>query len=288
MHPKLTTLHFHGGSWPIGSYGVLLVGALGVGAWLAMRRGLRAGLEEGALISSLALALGGGFVGAFALSVGVRFAQLGSLTAALAQPGIVFFGALLGGALALAVAARCFELPVLVTLDVMLPAVPVAHAIGRVGCFFGGCCFGAPSALPWSVIYPSESFARHPWPLYEAALLCVLALIFWRPLQVSTSTEGGLPRMAESRALEGLPSRVVVPGRRAVAYVMCYAALRLLLEPLRGDVVRGVFWSVSTSQLIAASVIVGCAYAFKKLRPATLCSAAGRGSVTKSVTASGG
>jgi phosphatidylglycerol:prolipoprotein diacylglycerol transferase len=242
--------------------------ALGVGAWLVLRRGMRAGLDEGALISSLALAVAGGFVGAFGVSVIVRWVQLGSLPAALAQPGIVFFGALLGGALALAGAARRFELPVLVTLDVMLPAVPVAHAIGRVGCFFGGCCFGAPSELPWAVHYPGEAIARHPWPLYEAALLCVLAVVFARPLSLS------------------------VPGRRAVAYVMCYAALRMLLEPLRGDVVRGVFWSISTSQLIAACVIAGCAYALKKLRPTTLSdvqeSAAGRGSVTKSVTASGG
>jgi len=47
--------------------------ALGLGSWLALRRGQRAGLEEGALISSLALAVAGGFVGAFGLSVGVRF-----------------------------------------------------------------------------------------------------------------------------------------------------------------------------------------------------------------------
>ena len=263
MHPKLTDLHFHGASWPIGSYGVLLVVALAAGAWLALQRGMRAGLEEGALISSLAIAVGGGFVGAFALSVLVRFVQLGSLMAALAQPGIVFFGALLGGALSLAAAARRFGLPVLTTLDVMLPAVPVAHAIGRVGCFFGGCCFGAPSDLPWAVRFPGEAIARHPWPLYEAGSLAALALMFWRPLPA-------------------------VPGRRAALYVLCYAALRLLLEPLRGDAVRGVISGISTSQLIAACVIAGCAYALKKLRPATRVSAAGRGSVTKSATASGG
>jgi phosphatidylglycerol:prolipoprotein diacylglycerol transferase len=269
MHPKLTTLHYHGGAWPIGSYGALLVLALGLGAGLALSRGKRASLEEGALISSLALAVAGGFVGAFGLSVGVRFVQLGSLSAALAQPGIVYFGALLGGALALAVAARSFELPVLVTFDAMLPAVPVAHAIGRVGCFLGGCCFGAHSELPWAVHYPGETIARHPWPLYEAALLCLLAIFFWRPLQ---------------------PFAAAVPGRRAFTYVLCYACLRLLLEPLRGDVARGLFGHVSTSQIVALCVIAGCVWVIKKLRPATLSedvreSVAGRGSVTKSSTA---
>jgi phosphatidylglycerol:prolipoprotein diacylglycerol transferase len=243
MHPRLTTLHFHNGSWPIGSYGVLLVLALGAGSWLALRRGKRAGLEEGALISSVACAVAGGFVGAFVVSVGVRFVQLGSLSSALAQPGIVFFGALLGGAVALAAAARGFGLPVLETLEAMLPALPVAHAIGRIGCFFGGCCFGAHSELPWAVHYPGESLARHPWPLYEAAALSVLAVLFWTG-----------------------PSRA--PGQRVMLYVLAYACVRLLLEPLRGDSARGVFGALalSTSQIIAACLIAVSALAAARPR----------------------
>jgi phosphatidylglycerol:prolipoprotein diacylglycerol transferase len=245
MHPQLTTLHGHGITWPIGSYGALLALALAVGAGLALARGKRAGLEEGALISSLGLAVAAGFVGAFACSVGVRFLLLGSLRAALDQPGIVFFGALLGGTLGLAAGARRFGLPVLATLDAMLPALPVAHAIGRVGCFLGGCCYGAPSELAWAVHYPGETLARHPWPLYEAALLCALAALFWR---------------------SALPS--APPGRRALVYVLAYACLRLLLEPLRGDALRGVFGSVSSSQIIATCLIAGCLYTLRKLRPA--------------------
>jgi phosphatidylglycerol:prolipoprotein diacylglycerol transferase len=243
MHPRLTTLHFQGASWPIGSYGAVLVLALGAGAWLALSRGKRAGLEEGALISSIAVAVGGGFVGAFALSVGVRFVQLGSLGDALAQPGIVFFGALLGGALALAAAARGFGLPVFVTLDAMLPALPVAHAIGRIGCFFGGCCYGAASELPWAVIYPGESITRHPWPVYEAICLCVLAALFWKP------------------------SSKYMPGQSAMVYVFAYACTRLLLEPLRGDAIRGLFgaFGLSTSQIIATCVIAASAFLATKL-----------------------
>ena len=237
MHPQLTTLHLHGVSWPIGSYGVLLTLALGVGALLALRRGKQAGLEEGALISSLALAVASGFVGAFACSVVVRFIQLGSLSAALAQPGIVFYGALIGGAAGLSVGARSFGLPLLAAWDAMLPALPIAHAIGRVGCFFGGCCFGAHTELPWGVTYPGELIARHPWPLYEAAMLCALAALFWHA-----------------------PKNETPPGRRALRYVLGYACSRLLLEPLRGDAVRGVFGVVSTSQLISLLIIAACSY----------------------------
>jgi phosphatidylglycerol:prolipoprotein diacylglycerol transferase len=262
MHPHVTTLHFHGVSWTIGSYGALLALALWVGAWLGLARGKRDGLEEGALISSLALAVAGGFIGAFVCSIGVRWLQLGSLQAAIAQPGIVFYGALLGGALSLAAAAHAFGLPLLATWDAMLPALPIAHAIGRIGCFFGGCCYGAPSQLPWAVHYPGEAIARHPWPLYEAALLCALALLFWRATDHT-------------------------PGRRALLYVLSYACVRLTLEPLRGDALRGVFGTLglSTSQLISLFIIAACVYALKKLRPAAQGSAAGRAATRNSLTA---
>jgi phosphatidylglycerol:prolipoprotein diacylglycerol transferase len=235
LYPQLTTLHWHDIAWPIGSYGTMLALALWVGAVLALRRGKRAGLEEGALISSLALTVAGGFIGAFACSIGVRFIQLGSLQAALEQPGIVFYGALLGGALGLSAGARCFGLPLLATMDAMLPALPIAHAIGRIGCYLGGCCYGAPSTLPWAVHYPGETIARHPWPLYEAAVLCLLAILF--------STH---------------PARA--PGRHATLYILGYACTRLLLEPLRGDTLRGVFgpFALSTSQLISLLVLAGC------------------------------
>ena len=130
----------------------------------------------------------------------------------------------------------------------MLPAVPVVHAIGRLGCYFGGCCYGAASELPWAVHYPGDVVSRHPWPLYEAAALCVLAVLFWRP-----------PRSGGHS----------VSGRRAGASILSYACVRLLLEPLRGDAVRGVFGAagLSTSQIIAVAVIgVSGYFVVKRLR----------------------
>ena len=248
MNPELATIEWHGVTRVIGSYGALLVLALGVGAVLALLRGRRLGLEQGALISSLGLAVGAGFVGAFVCSVGLRFALLGSLREALAAPGIVFYGALIGGAFGLWLGARWFGLPWRVTFDAMLPALPVAHAIGRIGCWLGGCCYGAPCDLPWAVHYPGELIARHPWPLYEAAALTLLAVVFWRPHALGLR----------------------VPGQRALAYVLCYACVRLALEPLRGDAVRGVFrvagHAVSSSQLISLLALAVCAWAVARGR----------------------
>jgi len=82
--------------------------------------------------------------------------------------------------------------------DTVAYALPTAVAVQSVGCFFYGCCFGTPSALPWAVRYPVMSLAHfnqfesglihygdtlslpvHPVQLYETAgAMLVLLLVF--------------------------------------------------------------------------------------------------------------
>jgi phosphatidylglycerol:prolipoprotein diacylglycerol transferase len=232
MHPILTTLSWHGVSRPLGSYGAMLVLALLVGSGLLLRAAARAGLEQGAVISALACAIGAGFAGAYACSTLVLWPQLGSQLEALAHPGIVFYGGLAGGAAGLALSARGFGLAAAQLLECSVPALPVAHALGRIGCWLGGCCYGAESRLPWAMRYPGESVTRHPWPLYECAGLLLLAAVFWR--------------------------RERFAGRRAPLYLCAYALLRLPLEALRGDRVRGfVLPGVSVSQLLSIVALLG-------------------------------
>jgi phosphatidylglycerol:prolipoprotein diacylglycerol transferase len=59
-------------------------------------------------------------------------------------------------------------------LDLMAPYFILAIAIGRIGCFLRGCCFGVPTDLPWGVLYIGDSLsgnlAVHPTQLYHAIL----------------------------------------------------------------------------------------------------------------------
>ena len=61
-------------------------------------------------------------------------------------------------------------------------AVPVAAAVGvgRLGCFYAGCCYGTPTSLSWGVMFPAvDSAPRHPTQLYEAAFhLTAAAVLF--------------------------------------------------------------------------------------------------------------
>ncbi len=126
------------------------------------------------------------------------------------QGGLVFYGGLIGAALALLVIARVRREPFLKLTDFTLTALPLSHAIGRVGCFLNGCCYGRPWDGPWSVYV--EGARRHPTQLYETAVNLALYGI-----------------------LLALYRRRRVDGRISALYAMAYAAGRFLLEFVRGD-----------------------------------------------------
>jgi formylglycine-generating enzyme required for sulfatase activity len=246
MFPVLFELPVPGGTRPIGSYGVLFALALLVGGALFVRRAARAELDLGRVVAALALSIGGALAGAWLLFAIVEAVRTGDALAALTSGGRVFLGGLLGGALTVVLAARALRLPLATLADCAAPALPLGHAIGRLGCFLGGCCYGAPSSGPFAVTYTDASapgahpmIARHPWPLYEGAALLVVAAL------VALVPERHLARRA--------------PGARFALYALLYGALRVALEPLRGDAVRGVVLGVSTSQLVGALVATGAA-----------------------------
>jgi phosphatidylglycerol:prolipoprotein diacylglycerol transferase len=106
-----------------------------------------------------------------------------------------------------------------------LPAVALAHGLGRVGCFFSGCCFGVECNLPWAVLI-NNSY-RHPVQIYEAIALMGLSFIGYKCLEKRSAA---------------INIKIYVGG---------YAAIRFILEFFRGDHLRGNFGFVSTSQMIS-------------------------------------
>ena len=231
MHPFLGELELYGVSRPIGTYGAFVALALFVSGALVVRAAARDRQDVGLTMAALACTVGGGFLGAWLLHLAVEWVRTGAPSFS----GIVFFGAVPGGVLAMLAAGRWLGLDVLRVLERSLPALGIGHALGRLGCFFGGCCYGRPFGGAWAVRY-THSFApgahppvlRHPAPIYEALGLLALALVFalWAPMRPGS-------------------------GRRAALYLGGYCALRLGVEVFRGDAIRGVWAGVSTSQLAA-------------------------------------
>lgn len=240
MHPILFTI----GSFPVGTYGVLL--AVAALAAVALGRVLapRVEIDPEKLTDLFVFSLLGAFVGAkVALIIG-DFGAFSNHPVQFMVENLRSFGAFYGGFIAgLAVAVyylRKHRIPFFDAADVTVVCLAMGQAMGRWGCFFAGCCYGKPTDLPWGMVFPAVPLCEngthiHPWPLYESlADWAIFALLFW------------------------LFRRRAFRGQVFLVYVMTYAVARGLLEFLRGDAIRGLYFggTVSLSQIVAVVALV--------------------------------
>ena len=92
--------------------------------------------------------------------------------------GITFIGGLIGGAGFFLIVYFIFRKRLngrlLEVLSIIPCSITVAHAFGRIGCFFAGCCYGKVTHSFLGVKFPDLPEPVHPTQLYEAAFLFIL------------------------------------------------------------------------------------------------------------------
>lgn len=168
MYPVL----FRVGPVAVYSYGVMLALAF-VACWLFARwylprRGLGAELATDLLLAAAA----GGIMGARLLYVATNwdvFAANPLWIFQLQRGGMVFYGGLAGGALAVTVYVLVRKLPVPVIADAAALSVPLGSAIGRLGCFLNGCCAGRQTGVFFGVVFPGTNSPVYPTQLIDSA-----------------------------------------------------------------------------------------------------------------------
>lgn len=205
---------FHIGSRPIYWYGVMMAAAFLAGIahwrWLARRTG-----RDESLAGDLAFWMVlGGLIGARTAYVAANWSYYRAVPGEIVrmdQGGLVYYGGFLGAALVVTIFARWRRLPVLDLGDFVITALPLGHALGRIGCFMNHCCYGrpAPAGGVWAF-----GLGYYPVQLFEAAynlVLYALLTVFF---------------------LRGRRGR---HGLSVAAYLLLYAPGRFILETLRGD-----------------------------------------------------
>lgn len=155
---------------PVRGYGVMLLLAAAAGTWLSVVRGRSMGFDADTILALGMEIFLAGIVGARLFYVIEYFDTFfppgrslwGSLAAAANVPagGLVVFGSLPTAALAAWWFARRRGLSIMRLADCIAPGLLLGLAIGRVGCFLNGCCYGGPCDLPWAVRFPPQS---PPW-----------------------------------------------------------------------------------------------------------------------------
>jgi phosphatidylglycerol:prolipoprotein diacylglycerol transferase len=150
--------------------------------------------------------------------------------------GITFIGGLIGGVVAFLVGYAIFRKKYEARLVDIMPIVPccitIAHAFGRVGCFFAGCCYGKQTDSFLGVHFPNVPGKVHPTQLYEAifllAVFAICYLLYWKKHFKHTMS----------------------------LYLICYGVFRFSIEYLRGDHRGELLGFISPSQFWSILMVV--------------------------------
>ncbi|RMG17717.1 MAG: prolipoprotein diacylglyceryl transferase [Deltaproteobacteria bacterium] len=180
------------------------------------------------------------------------------------QGGLVFYGGLIGAAVGVFYYLWRNKLPLWPWTDMIIPAVPLGHFFGRLGCFSAGCCWGkaCPSDSLFATYFPEGSLAfAQTDPSTHIHHLGQLTTQAVYPTQLfeSVATLGIFFLLVYIRRNKRFHGMVLV------SYAIVYPLFRTINETVRGDWGRGMLlrWPagdpvlLSTSQLI--SFLVACA-----------------------------
>ena len=243
MRPILFQL----GGISIYSYGLMVAVGFLTAIYLAQRQAGKQGGDPNRIIDLGLVILISGIIGGRFLYVLLhlkRYLAYPLEIFMLAHGGLVFYGGLIFGVAGAIIFLRRKGMPVLKTADLIVPYVALGHAIGRVGCFLNGCCYGRPTTFLLKVRFAGEQAARHPAQLYSALLLFALYL-FLRRLYLKPHKDGHV----------------------ALAYFIFYPALRIFVEHFRGDNLPVIF-KMTFSQLVSLGVFGAgvCIFLWVKFR----------------------
>lgn len=137
--------------------------------------------------------------------------------------GYVFYGGLFGLLLAVYLSQKLSLIKKISWQD-YVPAICLAHSVGRIGCFLAGCCHGK-MIMQWGTYFPVQ--------IVEAVLLFILFIVF-----------------------HNLKKRNIEQVSYLIYYLASYSIIRFFLELLRGDEIRGIYRRLSTSQWVSIGLIV--------------------------------
>jgi phosphatidylglycerol:prolipoprotein diacylglycerol transferase len=175
--------------------------------------------------------------------------------------GLAYYGGLVAAVAVDIWFLRRERFPVGKACDAAATVIPLGLFFGRLGCFFGGCCFGTVSDSQLALSFPSYSAASEKQFRDGALASKALPSLPVHPTQLYEAA--GCLAIAAFLALY-LHPRKRFDGQVLLAFLALYAALRFALEYLRDDD-RGALLGLSTSQLIGVLIVAGVAAAWPRL-----------------------
>jgi len=230
MYPDLFSI----GPLTLHTYGLLIAIGFIAGLIVAVRIGKRHGIDSQYIMDLGLILIISGVIGSriFYVLLNVSYYLKNPFDVLkLWQGGLVFSGGLLGAVIAGAFYIRRHGYDIWQMGDIFAPAIVIAQAIGRVGCFMAGCCYGKPTSLPWGATFTNpESIAPlhiplHPTQLYDSLSNFIIFII-----------------------VMSLGARKKFNGQVFIWFLILHSTARLLIEKFRGDdrgILPGTEWTMT-------------------------------------------
>lgn len=218
-------------------YGLMIALGFLVAVIMGMKRAKAYSLDSEAIVDIAIISLISGFLGAKLLYVIVSFQDfINDPLDVLGSSGFVVYGGIIGGALGAMIYASKKKLSFMSYFDIVMPSIAINQAMGRIGCYFAGCCYGRETHSKLGVIFPANSMAPTgvrvlPTQLFSAAGDILIAGIL----------------LAYAR-------RSRYKGNTGALYLVLYGVGRFLIEFFRNDE-RGAVGNLSTSQFISIFIV---------------------------------
>lgn len=164
---------------------------------------------------------------------------------AIQEGGLAIYGAVFGGFIAVAILTRIYNYPFGKVVDVIAPGLLLAQAVGRLGDVINGDAWGAPTSLPFALIYTNPKallpanllgVPTFPYPIFDVLLNLAVLAIIWR-----------------------LAKRQLPDGAIFAFFALLYALGRFPLSYMRQEKIW--FWGLQEAQVIAAVAFIAAAIA---------------------------
>ena len=251
MHPDLFSI----GPLTVHTYGVFVAIGFLAGIFIAVKTGKKAGIDPNRVLDMGFIIILSGIIGSRIAYIFINFSHYTAYPLdifKLWKGGLVFSGGLVFVIIVTIWYARRNSYNILAIGDLWAPAAAIGQAIGRIGCFFAGCCYGKPGGdLPWCIVFSNpKSMATLDVPLHPAQLYSSLSsFIIFTVLMI-------------------LQSKKKFEGQVFLWFLILHSTARLFLEKFRGDS-RGIIITndFSMTQRLALLILIGSVTALFLLKP---------------------
>ena len=245
MHPHLFNIF----GIEIRSFGLMAATGLLLAFWLMRKRCIKVKEDPEKLSDVLFFSMIGALIGARLLYVvrnyEAEFSRDFWKVFRINEGGIVFQGGFIGAMIVAWFLCKKKNVDFVKSLDIIAPCLALGHAMGRIGCFLNGCCYGGLCKTGWGVEFPQKSLPYmhqlstgqippmaphslpvHPTQLYSFAanlLICIILVL--------------------------VTAKLKIKGHLFSLYLMIYGVWRLSIEFMRDDQARHL--GLSVAQFIA-------------------------------------